>query len=165
MAMANLQEAFKRAYVGEAKATLRLKVFAEKADQEGYRQIARLFHAMARSEEIHGMRSLRRLNEVGSTEQNLQSSFESETNVAQVAYDQFVKTAAELDDRTAVNLFSQARDVEETHAKLYKMALSNMADDRDPRYFVCTVCGFISDGAVPDTCPVCGAANEQFEVA
>lgn len=165
MAMVNLEEEFYRAYVGEAKASLRLKVFADKADHEGYRQIAKLFRAISRSEEIHGMRSLRRLDGIGSTEQNLQSSFESETNVAQVAYDQFVKTASELDDKTAVVLFSQARDVEETHAKLYKTALSNLAEDRDPRYFVCTVCGFISDGTVPDECPVCGATNEQFEVA
>ena len=165
MATANLEEEFYRAYVGEAKASLQLKVFADKADQEGYPQIAKLFRAISRSEEIHGMHSLRRLDGIGSTEQNLQSSFESETNVAQVAYDQFVKTALELDDKTAVVLFSQARDVEETHAKLYKTALSNLAEDRDPRYFVCTVCGFISDGTVPDECTVCGATNEQFEVA
>jgi len=165
MATANLGEAFYRAYVGEAKAALRLKVFADKADKEGYPQIAKLFRAIARSEEIHGMRSLKQLDEVGSTEENLRSSFESETNVAQVAYDRFVKMASELGDQTAVNLFSQARDVEETHAKLYKAALSHLAEDRDPRYFVCTVCGFISDGTVPDKCPVCSAPNEQFEVA
>ena len=165
MATTNLEEAFYRAYVGEAKAALRLKVFAEKAAQEGYRQIAKLFRAISRSEEIHGMRSLQRLDGVGSTEQNLRSSFESETNVAHVAYDRFIKMASKLGDQTAVNLFSQARDVEETHAKLYKTALSNLAEERDPRYFVCTICGYISDGTVPDECPVCGAANEQFEVA
>ncbi len=163
MATANLEEAFYRAYVGEAKAALRLKVFAEKADQEGYRQIARLFRAISRSEEIHGMRSLQRLDGIGSTEHNLQSSFESETNVAQVAYGRFAAMASEVDDAAALRLFSQARDVEETHAKLYKSALSHLAEERDPGYFVCTVCGYISDGTVPDECPVCSAPNEKFE--
>ena len=66
--MDKIREALNQAYVGEAKAALRLKVYAQKADQEGYKQIARLFRVIAFSEEIHGARALRILKEIKSTE-------------------------------------------------------------------------------------------------
>ena len=37
-----IREALQQAYTGEAKAALRLKLFADTADTEGYKQIARL---------------------------------------------------------------------------------------------------------------------------
>ncbi|MDD5223602.1 MAG: rubrerythrin family protein [bacterium] len=157
-----IKDAFHQAYVGEAKALLRLKVFADKADQENFPQIAKLFRVIAYSEEIHGTRDLRFLREIQSTEENLKASFESETKVAGVAYDNFIRMARELGDEKAALLFSQARDVEETHAKLYKEAMNHLMEERTTTYHVCKVCGYISDGILPDSCPVCGAKKEQF---
>ncbi|MFA5757014.1 MAG: ferritin family protein, partial [Smithellaceae bacterium] len=88
-----IREALREAYVGEAKAALRLSMFADKAEQEGYPQIARLFRVIAFSEEIHGKRALRVLKEIKTTEENLAESFESEKTVAEIAYDLFVKMA------------------------------------------------------------------------
>ncbi len=160
--MDKIKEILNKAYEGEAKAALRLKVYAEKAEQEGYRQIARLFRVIAFSEEIHGSRALRVLKEIKSTEENLAASFESETRVAEVAYDQFVKSAEAAGDKTAVLHFSQSRDVEETHAKLYKQAMAHFMEERETTYYVCKVCGYVSDGVLPDECPVCNARKEQF---
>ena len=160
--MDKIREALNQAYVGEAKAALRLKVYAQKADQEGYKQIARLFRVIAFSEEIHGARALRILKEIKSTEENLAASFESETKVAEVAYDQFVKIAEEVGDKAALLQFSQSKDVEETHAKLYKQAMANFMEERETTYYVCKVCGYVADGILPDECPVCAAKKEQF---
>jgi len=160
--MDKIKEALNQAYAGEAKAALRLKVYADKAEQEGYKQIARLFRVIAFSEEIHGARALRILKEIKSTEENLAASFESETKVAEVAYDQFVKMAEEAGDKGAVLHFSQSKDVEETHAKLYKQAMSHFMEERETTYYVCKVCGYVSDGILPDECPVCSAKKEQF---
>jgi rubrerythrin len=157
-----IKEALNLAYVGEAKAALRLKVYADKAEQEGYKQMARLFRVIAFSEEIHGARALRVLKEVKSTEENLAASFESEKKVAEVAYDQFVKLAEEAGDKAAVLHFSQSRDVEETHANLYKQAMAHFMEERETTYHVCKVCGYVADGVLPDECPVCGAKKEQF---
>jgi len=160
--MDKVKDALHQAYAGEAKAALRLNVFAEKADQEGYTQIGRLFRVIAASEEIHGTRALRMLRDVKGTEENLSASFESETRVAGVAYNDFIKLAAEEGDDAAVKVFSQDRDVEETHAKLYKEAMSHLMEERETTYYLCEVCGFVSDGVLPDECPVCGAKKEQF---
>ena len=85
-----------------------------------------------------------------------------ETKVAEVAYDQFVKIAEEVGDTGAVLHFSQSKDVEETHAKLYKQAMSNFMEERETTYYVCKVCGYVADGILPDECPVCAAKKEQF---
>jgi len=160
--MDKIKDALHQAYAGEAKAALRLKVFADKADDEGYAQIAKLFRVISASEEIHAVRALRMLREIGSTEQNLASSFESETKVAGVAYNDFIKLAAEESNDPVVTVFSQDRDVEETHAKLYKEAMGHLMEERETTYYVCEICGFVSDGVLPDECPVCGAGKEQF---
>ena len=163
MATEKVRGAFYQAYVGEAKATLRLNVYADKADQEGYAQVAKLFRVIAFSEQLHGIRSLRMLGEIRGTEENLASTFESETKVAGVAYDEFIGLAAEDKNDAAVTIFSQARDVEETHAKLYKEAMTHLMEERETTYYACRVCGFVSDGVLPDQCPVCDANKEQFE--
>jgi len=157
-----IRDALHMAYTGEAKAALRLKIFAKRAEEEGYAQVAKLFRVIAFSEEIHGERALRVLREVRSTEENLQESFESETKVAQVAYENFIQQALDLGENEAAEHFTQSRDVEEGHAKLYKSALNDLMEDRTTTYYVCSVCGYISDGVLPEECPVCGARKDQF---
>ncbi|HEY9160244.1 MAG TPA: rubrerythrin family protein [Desulfomonilia bacterium] len=157
-----IKKAIHDAYTGESKASLRLKVFAEKADAEGYPQLAKLFRVISLSEEIHGKRALRLLKEVGSTEENLKQSFESESRVAEVAYDDFIKKAEESGDRASSLYFSQSRDVEEIHAKLYKEAMDHVMEDRETQYYVCEVCGYVSDGVLPDVCPICNATKDRF---
>jgi len=157
-----VREAFYQAYTGEAKAALRLKIFAKRAEQDGYPQMARLFRVIAVSEEIHGERGLRMLREIKNTEENLNEAFESETQVAGVAYDNFIKMANEAGEEAAARIFSESRDVEDFHARLYKEAMGHLMEERETTYYVCKVCGYPSGGVLPDECPVCGAGKDQF---
>jgi len=157
-----IKDAFYQAYVGESKAALRLKIYAKKAEDEGYPQIAKLFRVISFSEEIHGERALRMLKEIGGTEENLKASFESETQVAGVAYSEFLKLASDAGEKAAAVIFTQSKDVEDVHGKLYKEAMSHMMEERETNYHVCAVCGYVSDGILPDRCPVCGAKKEKF---
>jgi rubrerythrin len=152
------------AFVGEAKAYHRLLAFARKAEEEDYPQVAKLFRAVAAAEGVHVERHLRLLGEavVQSTEENLQSSFERETSVNQVYYPQFIQDAEEEGERAAALTFSQARDVEEEHAALYKRALSAMLRDETHDYYVCQVCGYVAEREAPDQCPICNAKREKF---
>ena len=101
-----LKEAFHKIYEGEAKAALRLKIFAKMADQEDLPQIAKLFRVIALSEEIHGERALRMLREIKDTDTNLKESFQSETTIAEVAYDNFIELAEKIEDAPASTIFS-----------------------------------------------------------
>ena len=157
-----LKEAFRKVYEGEAKAALRLKIFAKKAEQEDLPQISKLFRVISFSEEIHGERALRMLREIKDTDSNLKESFQSETHVAGVAYDNFIELAENTGDVAASNILSNSRDVEEGHAKLYKYAINHLIGEKETTYYVCQVCGYVSDGVWPDVCPVCSAPKEQF---
>jgi rubrerythrin len=157
-----LKEAFHKVYEGEAKAALRLKIFAKKADEEALPQISKLFRVISFSEEIHGERALRMLREIKDTDTNLKESFQSETTIAQVAYDNFIELAENIEDTTASNVLSNSRDVEASHAKLYKNAINHLIGERETTYYVCKVCGYVSDGVLPEVCPVCGAPKDQF---
>ena len=157
-----LKEVFHKIYEGEAKAALRLKIFAKKAEQEDLSQIGKLFRVIAFSEEIHGERALRMLREIKDTDTNLKESFQSETSIAGVAYDHFIEVAEAIGNVAASNIFSQSRDVEEGHAKLYKKAMNHLIGERETTYYVCQVCGYVSDGVWPEACPICSAPKDQF---
>jgi rubrerythrin len=157
-----MQAIFKTIYEGEAKAALRLKLFAKQAVREDLPQIAKLFRVIAFSEEIHGERALRMLREIRDTEANLKESFDSEKRVAEVAYDQFLKAAADAGDEISAKIFANSRDVEDIHAQLYKKAMNHLMEEKDTAYYVCQVCGYVSDGTLPESCPVCSASKSQF---
>jgi rubrerythrin len=157
-----LKEAFHKVYESEAKAALRLKIFAKKAEQEDLPQVAKLFRVISFSEEIHGERALRMLREIKDTDTNLKESFASETHIAGVAYNRFIELAENIGDITVSTIFSNSRDVEDGHAKLYKKAMGHLMEERETTYYVCQVCGYVSDGVLPDACPVCSAPKDQF---
>uniref|UniRef100_A0A832A2D7 Rubrerythrin family protein n=1 Tax=Desulfacinum infernum TaxID=35837 RepID=A0A832A2D7_9BACT len=150
------------AFVGEARAHFRLLFYAEKADEEGYPQIARLFRAIAEAERVHARNHASLLESVGSTEENLQAAFQSESFVNQVAYPSLLKEAWPLEDKAAIWFLTSARNAEERHAKLYKMALQDMVADRMTLYTVCGNCGWVEQGGPPPKCPNCGRDGETF---
>jgi rubrerythrin len=152
------------AFTGEAKAHIRLLAFARKAEEEGYLQMAKLFRAIAAAEEVHAANHLRVLSEdiVRSTEENLAFSFERETTINDVTYPQLILEAEEEGARAAALSFGYARDVEEGHARLYKKAMEHLLQDQSSDYYVCGVCGYTSDGILPDECPICGATSQAF---
>ena len=139
-------------------------LFAEKAEEEELPQIASLFRAVAAAESVHAKRHYRQLEaSIGDTQSNLETAFQRESGVARVEYERMLKEAEEDDEAEVALTFSQARDVEETHSKLYKKALDHLLAQRRTEYYVCQVCGYVSDGKLPDNCPICGAPETKFK--
>ena len=157
----NTLQNLKRGFIAESQAHFRNLAFAIKAEEEGYPQVAKLFRAIAEAEGVHAFNHLRLLGGVSSTQDNLESAFERE-NLATETYPQFIKQANEEENRHVAMIFSYSRDVERGHAKLYEKALEHMLGDVDTEYYVCGVCGYVSDGELPDQCPICGAPRERF---
>jgi len=148
-------------FVAESQTHLRNLAFAMKAEQEGYPQVARLFRAVAEAESVHAFNHLRLLGAVSSTQDNLESAFERE-NLAASTYPQFIRVANEEGNTSVATVLGYSRDVEKGHAKLYKKALAHMMAAEQAEYYVCQVCGYVSDGVLLDVCPICGAPKEKF---
>jgi rubrerythrin len=79
-------------------------------------------------------------------------------------YPNLIRDAAEEEEEGALNAFSQSRDVENRHAELYKRALNDMVSERTVDYYVCQVCGHVSEREAPERCPVCGAVKGKFRL-
>ena len=154
-------ENLKTGFVAESQAHQRDLAFALKAEQEELTQVASLFRAIAEAEGIHAFNHLRLLGGVSDTQENLEAAFERE-NLASKTYPEFIREANEEGNSSVATIFSFSRDVERVHAKLYKKALDHMMQNVDTTYYVCGVCGYVSDGELPDQCPVCGAPKEKF---
>lgn len=151
------------AFVEEAKAHQRLLMFAKKAEEEGLPQIAHLFRAVAASEGVHSRRHFAMLESVADTQTNLERAFQTENAVNGVHYPAMLQQAEVDGEEAAAVVFSQARDVEGLHARLYKRALNDLIAQRTTDYYVCSVCGYVAEREPPENCPVCGAPKSKFE--
>jgi rubrerythrin len=154
----NLQEAF----AGESQANRRYLAFAQKAEQEGYSQIARLFRAAAAAETVHAHNHLKVLKGVKSTAENLQEAIEGETSEFREMYPRMIAAAQAEGNKEAERTFNFANAVEKVHAALFQKALKNLADKKMGDIYVCSVCGYTVEGEAPENCPVCKAVKKFF---
>lgn len=155
----NLWEAF----AGESQANRKYLAFADKANKEGHKQVARLFRAAAHAETIHAHAHLRALKAIGSTAANLKEAISGETHEFQKMYPEMIAAAKEEGHKAGERSFSYASEVEKIHAALYQKALDNLAALEETDFHVCNVCGYTCEGEAPEKCPVCGANQKAFD--
>jgi rubrerythrin len=151
----------KAGFIAESQASVRNRAFAMMADQEGFSQVAKLFRAVAEAESVHAFNHLQSMGAVSDTQVNLESAFERE-NLAANAYPQLIRDAIEEGNEDTARIFGFVRDVEKEHSQLYRKALDRMTSETQTDYYICTVCGHISDGELPENCPICGAPASKF---
>ncbi|MBI1389119.1 MAG: rubrerythrin family protein [bacterium] len=157
----DLQEAF----AGESQANRRYLAFAQKADADGFPQVARLFRAAAEAETIHALAHLRALDGVKTTAENLKEAVEGERYEYQEMYPGFLKTAQSEANKRAEASFKNTLAAEEVHHNLYKQALEAVqagADLENAVIYICPVCGNLEIGQVPERCPICNAPGSKF---
>ncbi|MFZ5447393.1 MAG: rubrerythrin family protein [Thermodesulfobacteriota bacterium] len=157
--IANLKEAF----AGESQANRKYLAFAEKADREGYPQVARLFRAAAEAETVHALNHLRTLKAVASTAENLKEAIAGEVAEFQQMYPRMIADSQAEGHKDAERTFNFANEVEKVHARLFQKALETMAAKELVDIFVCSVCGYTVEGEAPDNCPVCKAVKKLFK--
>ncbi len=160
--MSQTEKHLKEAFAGESQANRKYLAFAEKAEREGYRQVARLFRAVAAAETVHAHAHLRALKGVGTTAENLQAAIQGETFEFESMYPPMIEAAEAEGNKQAVTSFTYANEVEKIHAGLYKKAAEKMGDLEETDIHVCSVCGYTVEGDAPDECPLCKAKKKAF---
>ena len=162
--MATAEDYLKEAFAGESQANRKYLAFADKARQEGYPQVARLFTAAAAAETVHAHSHLRALKGIKSTEENLKEAIAGEAHEFMKMYPQMLEQATAEGHKDAERSFRFALEVEKVHGQLYQTALANLGSAQEEYpYFVCPVCGYTAEREAPDTCPVCGAKGSMFK--
>jgi rubrerythrin len=163
--MAKTDENLAAAFAGESQANRKYLAFAKKADEEGHKQIARLFRAAAAAETVHAHNHLRAMGGVKSTAENVQAAMAGENYEFTKMYPDFIKDAKADKKREALGSFTLADKVEAIHYKLYTAAAEALKGGKPlPKvdYYVCDVCGNTVEGQPPEQCPICGNPKKGF---
>ena len=150
------------AFAGESQANRRYLAFSKQAVKEGYHQVARLFRAAAEAETVHAHNHLRALGAVKTTAENLKEAISGETHEFKTMYPAMIEDAQQEGQKAAERSFVYANEVEKEHAALYEQALNGPDKLEEVDYFVCSVCGYVSEKEPPEKCPVCGSKSTVF---
>ena len=164
--MGTTDDNLKSAFAGKAQTSRLYLAFSEAAEEEGHKQIAKLFRAAAESETVHAMHHLRTSGGVLSTEENLKASIDRENLEHSHRYSEFIEQSKKEGKTEAALGFAYAKKVEIDHERNFKEAEQSLSRNKDlppQRMFVCQICGEIHIGEPPKTCPVCGNPSEMFK--
>ncbi len=128
----NLKEAF----AGESQANRRYLYFAQKADVEGFNDVASVFRSTAEGETGHAHGHLEFLEEtgdpatgepIGPTELNLKAAIAGETHEYTDMYPGMARTAREEGFDEIADWFETLAKAEKSHAGRFTKALESMA--------------------------------------
>ena len=165
--MSNTKNNLETAFAGESQATRKYLFFAEKAEQEGYKQIANLFRAAADAETVHARNHLNVMKGIKSTRENLLTAKGGENYEFSEMYPEFIKQAEAEGNDKAKDSFNLANKVEQIHHSLFNAALSKIEKGEtigEKPIYVCQYCGNTVEGEALEKCPICGAPKRMFKL-
>ncbi len=174
MTQSNLQSAFG----GESQARNRYNIWGDKAEKEGFKNVARLFRATADAEKIHATLHFNALKDVhgdfavtsmagfglGTTSENLEAAKNGEIFEATEMYPSYIEVAEMQGEKEAVRAMRFAVKAEEVHAERFEKAKEFVDQQKDlesDMIKLCPICGYIAFEEV-EACPLCGCKAEKF---
>jgi len=125
----------KAAFAGESQANRRYLYFAQKADVEGYNDVAAVFRSTAEGETGHAHGHLEYLRQVGdpatgkpigSTKLNLQAAIAGETYEYTEMYPGFAKTARDEGFEDIAEWFETLARAEKSHAGRFQKGIDSI---------------------------------------
>lgn len=175
MTAANLRSAFG----GESMAHMRYLIWGDKAEKDGFPNVARLFRAISRAEQAHATGHFKAMGEVGGaflcasmagfglagTSENLQGAIEGETFEIRQMYPVYLEVARFQKEPAAVTSMGYALSGEKIHAAMFAQARKAVDSGKDVRLgpvAICTNCGHTIEGEAPDQCPICKFKKEFY---
>jgi rubrerythrin len=138
MTKKSLQEAF----AGESQAHMKYMIFSEKAEKEGYPNVARLFKAIAYAEQVHATNHARQLGFIKNTAENLDTSVSAETHEVEEMYPAFMAIAKLQGEKGAELSMHYAIEAEKIHADMYRKAKQEVSQGKDleiSEVYICPV--------------------------
>jgi len=159
------KENLKAAFAGESQAYMKYALFANKAEEEGFKNIARLFRAIAFAEQVHAGNHLQALEGINDTSSNLSAAMEGEHFEVNEMYPAYKAVAELQEEKNANRSMHYALEAEKIHESLYLQAkeAAKEGKDIDPgEIYICPVCGHTAWGKLPERCPICGVLGNRF---
>ena len=159
------EDNLKNVFAGESQAHMRYMIFAEKAEHDGFPNIAKLFRAIAYAEMVHASNHYKVLGMVRTTPENLQVAIDGEVFEVDEMYPAYNNVAKLQGEVEAERTTRWALEAEKIHISLYQKA-KHAADRKEDimigPIYVCELCGYTVEGALPEKCPICNAPKSRF---
>ncbi len=176
------EENLLKAFAGESQARMRYTLYAQKAREEGYEQIAAIFLETAGHEATHASRFYSYLEggmvdiraeypagPVSNTRDNLKRAAEGENLEWEHLYPEFATVAEEEGFKKIARLFRMIAKAEVTHEKRYLKLMENIdqekvfKSDKTEKWY-CRQCAYVHEGdTAPANCPACLYPRAYFE--
>ena len=172
-----------KAFAGESQARNRYTMYAKKARDEGYHQIAAIFLETADNELEHAKQFFKFFEggeieitagyptDIGTTKENLKFAAAGENIERTKLYPSFGEIAEKEGFSEIALKFKAITKIETEHEKRYLAFLNQVTKgtvfkkDKKVRW-KCRECGYIWEGETPPkVCPFCGHSHEYYEVA
>jgi len=151
-----------KAFEGESWAIRKYVAFAERAEEEGFKQAARLFRALSASETAHANIHLKQIQAVSSTKENITYARDLEATVATEMYPQMLEEAVKEGNKQAAEGFEYIKNVEKGHVALCQKALNNLENEKLEEYYVCRHCGNVVETMPSGSCPICSSTKSMY---
>jgi rubrerythrin len=170
-------------YAFESQANTRYNFFADKAENDGYIQIAAIFKETADQEFEHALRFFKFFNGgeleitatfltgvIKTTYDNLIASADLENNVHTVLYPGFAAVAREENYERAAETWDTISVAEKQHEKCFLAFAQNIKTGKiftqgEKVIWHCRNCGYLHEGTdAPDKCPACVRPSGYFEI-
>ncbi len=160
------EKSLSEAFAGESQAHMKYLAFSDVAEKEGFKNVAKIFKAIAYAEQVHATNHAKNLELIGSTTDNLEAAIGGETFEVEEMYPAYDAIAKLQEEKGAEKSIHYAIEAEKGHAEIYKKAKDAVANGNDieaEEVYVCPVCGYTHIGTPPDSCPVCGVSKDKFK--
>jgi len=170
-------------YAFESQANTRYHFFANKAEDDGYIQIADIFKEVADQEFEHALRFFKFFNGgeleitatfltgvIKATYDNLIASANLENNVHTKLYPGFAAVAREENFERAAETWDAISIAEKQHEKSFLALAQNIKSGKifkrnEKVIWHCRNCGYLHEGTdAPDKCPACVRPSGHFEI-
>jgi len=168
------------AFGGESQAHMRYLIYARKADEEGFKNVSRLFTAISDAEQVHATHHFKTMADIGGaflvaskggfglghTSDNLGTAIEGESFEINEMYPAYIAVAKDQNEANAEESFRWAYLSEKIHTRMFQKAKEAVDDGKDVKLGtiqICQMCGFTIEGEAPDKCPVCKEPKERFK--
>lgn len=170
-------ENLQTAYAKQVRHSFMYAKFVKVAEKEKLPNVAVLYRAMARSEEIHANNHALLLRTrgfeprptqydsiaVGTIMQSFKMAMGSEDIETESMFPNLIRTAGQEQDTIAMNQFQMTMEADARQTELFKDASDHLGRIAKIPYFVCPGCGYIITSDKTDECPVCHSAKNKFE--
>lgn len=152
------------AFTGEGSSAVKYRLFAQRAREDGYRQIGDLFDETAGNEEAHAEIWYELLygGEAPDTLDNLRQAADDENRQWNAVYARFSRIAKEEGYPELADLFDRVAQIESEHEARFRKLAENLERDESfckpcRRVWICLNCGCVAYGdCAPEECAVCG---------